>query len=382
MWTNRRLIGRHGEIDTMRWPGRLVAMGLAVLLLAGPWAVGPSAGAETRPQRKGATSKARRKSGRDVPVQLAKDVPPACPREGRVAAAPPPRSMGEMMDRMMDRFMSNPATGFMGVLDDLAQLEGPALEGVSLSPDEERRAGAQARSEYLARARAEGHRVVDDRKRLAYLQELVDRTARRMRHRERYTRIDLTLIDAPVADGQSFPGGSLAFTTALLEEPDEATVAGVVAHELAHLDLGHMYDVARRDKLAREAFRRPFGAGGDFDSMFTRQAALLGMMMRPFRPEQENEADCLAATWMFQEGYDPQALIGFFERLHRRRNDAPEAPVPFLNFLRSHPYSLDRRDHVRARLRQLERWRPRQELGLFAENLRTLRPKVEAAAAR
>ena len=283
--------------------------------------------------------------------------------------------MGDLMNRMMERFATDPAGGFATFVDDLAQMEGPALQGVEVSLAEERRQGAKARLEYLEKARAQGYRVVDDPARLAYLRALVDRLAKRMVHRDRYAAIDVTLIDAPAADGQSFPGGSLVFTTGLLKEPDEATVVGVVAHELAHLDRGHMYDVVRREKLAQDSFRGPFGAGATFDEMFTRQAALFGMMMRPFRPEQEHEADCTAATWMFQEGYDPQALMGFFERLHRRRNDAPGVEIPFFNFARTHPYSLDRRDHVRARLRQLQAWRPRRDLGLYPENLKDLRPK-------
>ena len=104
------------------------------------------------------------------------------------------------------------------------------------------------------------------------------------------------------------------------------------------------------------------------------------MMFRPFRPEQEHDADCTAVTWMYREGYDPRALAGFFERLNRRRNDAPDAP--FVSFLRSHPYSLDRRDHVRARLAQLQRWKPRNDLGLFPERLRRLTPQAKEEAAR
>ena len=78
-----------------------------------------------------------------------------------------------------------------------------------------------------------------------------------MSHRDRYPNIDVTLIDAPIPDGQSFPGGFLVFTTALLDEPDEATVAGVVAHELAHLDRGHLFSYARRSKLAETTYRNP-----------------------------------------------------------------------------------------------------------------------------
>src|SRR5262249_52867390 len=156
----------------------------------------------------------------------------------------------------------------------------------------------------------------------------------------RYPKIDVTLIDAPISDGQSFPGGFLAFTTELLKEPDEATVAGVVAHELAHLDRGHLYGYVRRSKLAEASFARPVGPMDSFDQLFPRQAALFGMMFPPFRPEHEDEADCTAVTWLYQEGYDPRALVGFFERMHDRRGDQPDNP--FFSFGRTHPFSLDR----------------------------------------
>ncbi len=123
-----------------------------------------------------------------------------------------------------------------------------------------------------------------------------------MAHRDRYPTIEVTLIDARIPDGQSFPGGFLAFTTALLDEPDEATVAGVVAHELAHLDRGHLYGYARRSKLAEATYANPPGGTATFDQFFTRQAALLGLMMNPYRPEHESEADCTSATWLYLEG--------------------------------------------------------------------------------
>src|SRR5207245_10269826 len=144
-------------------------------------------------------------------------------------------------------------------------------------------------------------------------------------------------------------------------------------HELAHLDRGHLYGYARRGKLAEASFSRPPGMGGSMDQFFTRGMALFGLMMNPYRPEHETEADCTATTWMYQEGYDPRALVGFFERLNRRRNDAPDNP--FFSFARTHPYSLDRRDHVRARLAQLQRWRPKDDLGLYAETLKRLKPR-------
>jgi predicted Zn-dependent protease len=281
--------------------------------------------------------------------------------------------------RMAESFARNPANGFQTFLQELADLEEPALEGVTLSRDEERRAGRRALEEYLRRARARGYSVVsDDDRRVAYLRGLVRLLAPRMTHRERYPEIDVTLIDAPVADGHSFPGGFLVFTTALLEEPDEAVVAGVVAHELAHLDLGHLYGYARRGKLAEATYSRPPGAGAGFDQFFTRQMALFGLLMNPYRPGHEIEADCVATTWMFLGGYDPEALVEFFERLHLRLRDRPMDAEFALG--RSHPYTLDRRTHVRQRLEQLRRWRPDTELGRHPENLRRLTPREPAKA--
>src|SRR5262249_7003955 len=177
------------------------------------------------------------KATRRPPRRKAADQPPACTAHRR-AAAPPAQSMPELFERMGRSFATNPATGFNTFLGELARMEEPALQGITVTLDEERRAGRQARDDYLARAKARGYQMVTDAIRLDYLHSIVDRLAARMTHRDRYPKIDVTLIHAPISDGQSFPGGFLAFTTALLDEPDEATVAGVIAHELAHLDLG------------------------------------------------------------------------------------------------------------------------------------------------
>jgi predicted Zn-dependent protease len=309
------------------------------------------------------------------------DDPPPCPH----ATVVRPRrqvqpSMPELFARMGESFARNPATGFQTFVQELSELEGPAMEGIALTPAEERQAGQRARAEYLSRASQRGYRVVNDPARLKYLRDLVDTIAVRMRSRNRYPKLEITLIDAPISDGQTFPGGFLVFTTALLKGPDEATVVGVLAHELAHLDRGHMYDLARRGKLAETTFASPPGGAGSFDQFFTRGMALFGLMMNPFRPEQETEADCTATTWMYQEGYDPHALVGFFERLHRRTNDQPADPL--FSFGRSHPFSLDRRCEVLDRLAQLQHWKAREDLGLFPDNLRKLvARKTERAAA-
>lgn len=311
---------------------------------------------------------------------------PACPlHRSKVAVnrrrppspVMPGGAMPDMFSRMAESFARNPAGGFFDFVHGLSDLEGPALEGIRLSLAEERTVGRQVRMEYLKRAADRGYPILDDKQKQRYIESLVERLSRRMKNRSRYPQIDVTLIDAPIADGQAFPGGSIVLTSALLDEPDEATVAGVVAHELAHLDLGHLYGYAKRSKLAEATYANMTNTPAGFDRFFERQFALFGLMMNPYRPEHESDADCNAATWLFREGYDPGALAGFFERLHRRIGDRPIDPN--FAFGQSHPYSLDRRQHIRRRSEQLKRWQPQAELGLYPENLRDLRLKPPPA---
>ncbi len=85
------------------------------------------------------------------------DTPPPCPitfaKPAPPNRQPPPRSMPEMFSRMADSFARNPATGFQNWLNELSSLEGPALEGVTLSAAEERQAGKQGATSICGRPR-------------------------------------------------------------------------------------------------------------------------------------------------------------------------------------------------------------------------------------
>ena len=110
----------------------------------------------------------------------------------------------------------------------------------------------------------------------------------------------------------------------------------------------------------------------------SRGMAVGSLMMNPFKPELELEADCQSTTWMYLAGYDPQALVGYFERLHQRIRDQPNNP--YFQFTQSHPYSLDRKREVLDRLAQLRRWKKRDDLGLYAENLQKLKARPREIA--
>jgi beta-barrel assembly-enhancing protease len=328
----------------------------------------PKAMAKAKPKIK-APGKSASKRGQLV------DEPPPCEHmisaRTQATTARPPQTMEDSFSRMMEQMANNPDGGFSEVMKDQ---ERTALSEIVLSPAEERRIGRKAHDEFLRRAKLQGSPVVTDPAQLKYLRDLVANLAMHMKNRARYPSLDVTILDVAISDGQSFPGGFFVFTTALLNEPDEATVAGVVAHELAHLDRGHLFEYAKREKLGETAFNPDSPSGMPRpDQFMSRGMALGSLMMNPFRPEHEHEADCVATTWLYLEGYSPLGLTGFLERLNRRNRDQPD--LPFFRIARSHPSSLDRRDAVLERLSQLQHWKARNDLKLYPDNLKQLAPK-------
>src|SRR5262249_15456550 len=142
-----------------------------------------------------AGSAPKRKAARP-PSRASGRVTPACTlhQVELKSARPPAQSMPELFDRMMEGMARNPTGAFADVL---REQEGAALRDVTLSPTEERAIGRRMRETYLRRAAAQGYRVSDDPARLAYLRDLVEHFRRRLVHRQRYPRIDVTLVKAP-----------------------------------------------------------------------------------------------------------------------------------------------------------------------------------------
>ena len=173
-----------------------------------------------------------------------------------------------------------------------------------------------------------------------------------MKNKNRYRKIQVLIADTGDTDARSFPGGSIVVYRGVIEFCEsEAALTGILGHELAHIDRGHQLYHLRRWKLMQLSFNSGFDSkkmmdmGGMFAKMFT----------RPFRPEEETQADQDGARWAFELGYDPAKMASMFQRLHRRDRNKPDfAPV----FFRSHPYHDDR---YRAILKQSDLMKGKEE---------------------
>lgn len=196
-----------------------------------------------------------------------------------------------------------------------------------------------------------------------YLRKLVESQRSQMQNADRYQKIRVLLADSPSTDARSFPGGTLIFYRGMLEFADnEAALVGVVGHELSHLDRGHQLDQLRRIKLAQQTFQ-----GGQVapETFFRNGALMMKMFTRPFRPEDEAEADLDAFNWSYRTGYDPRELARLFQRMHERDRERDARPA----FFRTHPYHLDRFRVGMDRYAELQVESPAESLYLGRDNL-------------
>jgi predicted Zn-dependent protease len=153
---------------------------------------------------------------------------------------------------------------------------------------------------------------------------------------------------------------------------NEAALVGVIGHELAHLDRGHQLADLRRLKLAQQTFAGDPGRVS-FEQFFDVGSLLMRMWARPFRPEDEAEADRDGARWAYAAGYDPRQMAIVF---HRFQEQAQRRRIPLPAFLQSHPPPADRLEQVMAEYRALQQQHPRRDLYVGRQNLRTRTPRA------
>lgn len=156
------------------------------------------------------------------------------------------------------------------------------------------------------------------------------------------------LVRDPTLNAFALPGGFIGVHSGLISATrDESELAGVLAHELAHVTQKHiarMVDDQRSTGLASLAALAVaiLAARSNSDAsqavMATSQALLIQRQL-DFTRENEKEADRIGLQTMQASGYAPQGMASFFERLQSRgrvyENNAPA-------YMRTHPLTYER----------------------------------------
>ncbi|HWR51613.1 MAG TPA: M48 family metallopeptidase [Bryobacteraceae bacterium] len=160
---------------------------------------------------------------------------------------------------------------------------------------------------------------------------------------------EFTLLHQKEINAFALPGGPVFVFTGLIAEADnEAQVAGVLAHEIAHVALRHGTNQVSKANLMQIPAAL---AGAAIGNGALGQVVQLGLgvglngLFLKYSRDAENQADALGARIMAEAGYNPIEMARFFEKLEATGGSrSPE-------FLSSHPNPGNRVQAVEAELR-------------------------------
>jgi predicted Zn-dependent protease len=135
----------------------------------------------------------------------------------------------------------------------------------------------------------------------------------------------IKVIDASEVNAFALPGGFFYVNSGLLLLADEeAELAGVMAHEVAHVAARHAMRQMTRANLANIASISLIFVGGGIGYAARSAAGLaLPVTFLKFSRGFEEEADYLGLQYMFKTGYDPQSFMAFFEKMQAREKVKP-----------------------------------------------------------
>lgn len=167
-----------------------------------------------------------------------------------------------------------------------------------------------------------------------------------------------TVIDSAEINAFAVPGGYLYVTTGLLQAASSgAEVAGVLAHELAHVSAYHGVQNMETYMIAESIG----SLLGDEDIGSIVSGALQIGAGLTFDKDQEREADALGVGYAAEAGYNPWAIVDFFETLNGLEGGEGRDPDPISDALSglgelfsTHPPTEERIENVKALIEDMD----------------------------
>jgi len=181
-------------------------------------------------------------------------------------------------------------------------------------------------------------KIVDD----PVIAEYVNRVGQNIvRNSDAKVPFTIKVLDTEEVNAFALPGGFFFVNTGLILKADsESELAGVMAHEIAHVAARHGTKQATRGELINIA-SIPLIFMGGWTGYAIRQGAGLAIPMGflNFSRAFEREADYLGLQYMYKTGYDPTSFVDFFEKIQSMEKKKPGTVSKVFS---THPMTDDR----------------------------------------
>ncbi len=167
----------------------------------------------------------------------------------------------------------------------------------------------------------------------------------------------IKVIDSEEVNAFALPGGFFFVNSGLiLRSESEAELAGVMAHEIAHVAARHGTRQATRGQFVNMA-SIPLIFWGGWAGYGVRQAAsvLVPLGFLSFSRGFEEEADLLGLQYLYKTGYDPTAFVDFFEKLQSMEKKKPGTMAKVFS---THPLTEDRIKNSQKNIEEILKSKP------------------------
>jgi predicted Zn-dependent protease len=173
-----------------------------------------------------------------------------------------------------------------------------------------------------------------------------------VRNSDAHVAFTIKVIDSDEVNAMALPGGFFYIDSGLILATDtEAELAGIMAHEIAHVAACHVARGRTRGQLFGLATLSLTMVGGPVAyAAYEGLTASRPFALLKFSRKFESEADFLGVQYMYRAGYDPQALPAFFERVRAMQKQSEGAIARAFS---THPQTADRIGRTQAEINDL-----------------------------
>lgn len=219
-----------------------------------------------------------------------------------------------------------------------------AVGRLLLPPEEERRLGDQ-----LAAEVAQKEKILDDPQVKKWVDEVGARIVGGVPKDDQGFPFDFQVIDDPgTVNAFALPGGHIfIYSGLILAADDEAEVAAVLGHEVAHVTLDHPSQQLAAAMGADVLRSIALGFEPGLVNQLATGIAAQGYMAAYSRQD-EAEADRYGLSYLAAAGYDPEAMVSFFRKLERLQGQQPNLVE---KFFASHPDPGQRVESLQSLIR-------------------------------